>query len=702
METTITLVASIVSLSLTVFLLIIVRQRFELERKHRETLSNELKNLIEKQSVDSNSYDEAIDSIKKIVKRQQQEVHASVRNLTHNSLKAISQHSLSQISESEKVSPEGKALLEDLKPILVEFDSILSRFTARVLEETKKETAAIRESQSELNNILVEMAAIDKFVSLLENAEEKEAAIISAIRRLGNEELLIRLAVAYPSKGATSILQDIAISGKGNELVGWALEGIADSHKNSERFDEAEIYYKQSLVALENSLGEEHQDVADVLDSLAEVAMKQGRAIEAEEFLERSTNIRDKLHGSETEEVAQSCIKLADLYMEREKYVEAKSLYGRALEITKKALGDDHEQCLNLLHKMAQSTKSAEQPAETAQIYEQIAEHQSGRELHKTLLLLIPVYEATSNWAGLESLYRKLIELCEHKETKDELNKSEHMRSLARVLQRQDKRIEATDIYKEVLEDLEGYLGPEHDDVLGVVDELSDLLIEQGFLTVAAPYVMRAFKKTLNDTDSDKFKRLLGKIKLIAERLVEKKEFDVAEDMYQNCLTSMEKLKNPPKKAIVGLLRKIGALCAQLEDYEKSSAAMRRAIRFTELIFDEDHPETMTLLMQLSHLQMKSGDLKEANEICKRVLEMRYKIHGKEHQDIIDTFTELYKICTLQDKETEAEIYQESAIEMALSLYGESSEEYQELCHSLKSFDPNVGISGGYKTVDQK
>ena len=685
------------SLILTIFLIVIVRQRFEYERVQREALLEEIKGLIGSDSRSAGDNARTIGTIERIFENHKKSVEEQVKLLSTESIKAINDsHANLPVQKSPDQSDTD--IVKELEPLINSLKSESSSLPPELVEETRK----IRVQLEELKAKFEEMSAVDKFVGLLDDDEEKKSALISAIRRLGNDEVAIRLAVAYPSAGATSILQDIAISGKGNELVGWALEGIANSHRAAGKLDEAEIYYKQSLVALENSLGEVHEDTADILEALSQIALKQGRPIEAEEYLEKSNSIRNQLHGSETTEVAESSIKLADLYMEQGKFQEAKPLYERALEISRKTLGGEHEQCFQLLNKLADLTISTEQPVETARFYEQMAELQTGKELHKTLVHLIPVYEATLNWDGLESLYRRLIDLCDHKETKNELNKSEHMRSLARVLVRKDNKIEATTVYKEVLEDYESYLGPEHEDVLGVVDELSDLLIEQGYLTVAAPYVMRTFKKTLADTESDKFRRLLGKIKLLAERLVEKNEFDVAEELYQQCLTSMEKLKNPPKKAIIGLLRKIGALLARMEDYEKSEAAMKRAIRITELLFDEDHPETLILLMQLSHLLMKGGKYDEAENTCKRVLEMRYKILGNEHADIIETLVELAKICKLQNNETEAEIYEESALEMARSLYGEPSGEFKEIKDNIGSNGTASGITGTSNSLKQE
>ncbi|HMO21677.1 MAG TPA: tetratricopeptide repeat protein, partial [Candidatus Melainabacteria bacterium] len=286
---------------MTIFLVVIVRQRFEYERIQRETLIKELKELAG--SRDSFDFAKTIGTIERIVEGQKQQVESQLNRLSEEGIKAI---------PDNRTNSDNDELLKKL-------ELLLRQNAPEDKSDTREEIAEIKGTLLQLKSKFEEMAAVDKFVALLDDEEEKRSALISAIRRLGNDEIAIRLAVAYPSSGATSILQDIAISGKGNELVGWALEGIADSHRANGDLEKAEIYYKQSLVALENSLGDEHEDVAEIIDALAQIALKQGRPVEAEEFLERSNSIREKLHGTETAEVADSSIKLADLYSEQGK-----------------------------------------------------------------------------------------------------------------------------------------------------------------------------------------------------------------------------------------------------------------------------------------------------------------------------------------------------------------------------------------------
>lgn len=585
--------------------------------------------------------------------------------------------------------PEGQpsaAQLDELKNVLASLDVVLTQLSTSLVEQNRSLHQDTLKYLANVQSRVVELIATDKFMALLEDETDQKRALLSSIRRIGDDDMVARLAIAYPSQGALSILQDIAVSGKGNELVGWALLGVADKHKEAGKLEQAETFYKQALSALENSLGPVHDDVAEILESLASIAIMQGRPIEAEEFLARCGEVRSKLLGSEHSKVAESSIQLGDLYVTQERFQEARPLFERALDISRKVLGPEHEQCMSLLVKLADLHETLEEPKEAAGVYEQICELQSGEDLNQTLKYLVPIYETTSSWPQLESVYRRLIRLCDNSASPvNQFQKSDYLRHLARALNRQEKHAEATQVLMTALDETEAMLGGNHDDVISVVDELSDRLIEEDKLKQAAPYVMRAFHSSLSNTESDRFRRILGKVKLLAEKLILEKEFDVAEDMYQQALTAMEKLKEPPKKAIIGLLRKIGALCAQIEDYEKSEAALRRAVRITELLFGFDHPETLNLLMQLGHLLQKAGKLQESEALYKRVLEMRYKIHGESHADIVESLVELAKLCKLQNNATEAEIYEESAVEMARAIYGTESPQVEEISQSIAS-----------------
>ena len=97
--------------------------------------------------------------------------------------------------------------------------------------------------------------------------------------------------------------------------------------------------------------------------------------------------------------------------------------------------------------------------------------------------------------------------------------------------------------------------------------------------------------------------------------------------------------------------------------------------------------------MQLGHLLQKEGKLQESEGLYKRVLEMRYKILGEQHADIVESLVELAKLCKLQNNETEAEIYQESAIEMARAIFGSEAPQVDEITIAIEKVNVEVSPS---------
>jgi hypothetical protein len=214
----------------------------------------------------------------------------------------------------------------ELKQGLAELRTELNSLSVKLNETNHSgNSTALEKSVEDLERKLIEILATDKFIALLDDSGERKKAVVAAIRRLG-DDVAGRLAVAYPSDGATSILQDIAITGHGSESVAWALMGVADRHLEEGKTELAEQFYKQALSALEHSVGPEHADVAGVLESLARIAIAQGRSVEAEGFLERSSSIRGNLQGDDSKS-AESSIELADLYMKQDRLQEARLIY---------------------------------------------------------------------------------------------------------------------------------------------------------------------------------------------------------------------------------------------------------------------------------------------------------------------------------------------------------------------------------------
>jgi hypothetical protein len=88
-------------------------------------------------------------------------------------------------------------------------------------------------------------------------------------------------------------------------------------------------------------------------------------------------------------------------------------------------------------------------------------------------------------------------------------------------------------ISQSFLQKAEAEFGDDTEKYFNMLDELTDQLLERKLLEEACPYVLRAFRLTLHNPQSDPFRRMLGRIKSLAEQLVEIKKFDAADELYQ-------------------------------------------------------------------------------------------------------------------------------------------------------------------------
>ncbi len=117
-------------------------------------------------------------------------------------------------------------------------------------------------------------------------------------------------------------------------------------------YEAVETFYKRTLLALKNSFGEEHPDIATSLNNLAALYYNQGRYEEAEPLCKDALEISKKLLGEEHPSVATSLNNLAELFRSQGRYEEAEPLYKDTLKMQKKILGEEHPDIANTLNNL--------------------------------------------------------------------------------------------------------------------------------------------------------------------------------------------------------------------------------------------------------------------------------------------------------------------------------------------------------------
>ncbi len=160
----------------------------------------------------------------------------------------------------------------------------------------------------------------------------------------------------------------------GNEHpdVAAVLNNLAELYRNQGKLSQAQPLFERALRIYEKAFGDEHPYVAAALNSLANLYHGQGKLSDAEPLYERSLRIREEVHGDEHHHVAQSLNNLADLYRNQGKLSQAQPLFERALRIWEKALGNEHHQVAITLNNLANLYHAQGNLSEAEMLFERL------------------------------------------------------------------------------------------------------------------------------------------------------------------------------------------------------------------------------------------------------------------------------------------------------------------------------------------
>jgi eukaryotic-like serine/threonine-protein kinase len=105
---------------------------------------------------------------------------------------------------------------------------------------------------------------------------------------------------------------------------------------------EAEALLREALELRTRELGEDHPEVAELLDALGATLSEQRRQDDAEPLLLRALGIRRAAHGELHDDVAATLTNLAEVALDRDDFARAEELSRQSLEIREAILPADH------------------------------------------------------------------------------------------------------------------------------------------------------------------------------------------------------------------------------------------------------------------------------------------------------------------------------------------------------------------------
>jgi CHAT domain-containing protein/tetratricopeptide (TPR) repeat protein len=443
------------------------------------------------------------------------------------------------------------------------------------------------------------------------------------------------------------------------------LQKMADSLYEAGKYSDAMEPAQRALAIREKTLGPEHRDVAESLNSLALFQLGQGHYSDAEPLAQRALKIRETALGKKHPDVAVSLNTLAWLYWSEGRNSEAQPLLERALEIREKSLGPEHELVAESLDNLAVLLHDRGRYGEAEPLYQRalrIQEKVLGPEntaVAQSLDNLARLYKAQGRYAEVESFFSRALKIREKAQGSDHPDVANCLNSFAVFLDDQGRYGEAEPLYRRALDILEKALGPRHPQVAGCLNNLSMLYQAQGRYANAEPLAQRA-------------------------------------------LMIQEMALGPQHPAVATSLNNLASLYQLEGRYAEAEPLFQRALEIREKVLGPDHPQVASSLNNIALLYQDEGRFADAVQLYAQALKTREKALGKEHPDVAITLNSLAVIYQVRGRYPEAESLFQRALKIRESALGSEHWHVAASLHSLAVLNQAQGRYADAESLFQR
>ncbi|MBK9641624.1 MAG: CHAT domain-containing protein [Saprospiraceae bacterium] len=362
-------------------------------------------------------------------------------------------------------------------------------------------------------------------------------------------------------------------------------------------YPEAEKWYQKSKEIREKTLGREHPDYANNLNSLAVLYQSMHNFEKAEPLYLESKAIREKVLGKEHPDYAASLNNLGKLYEDMGNYEKAEALFLEAKAMGEKVLGKEHP------------------------------------DYGWRLTNLGVLYFTMGNYEKAEPLYleaaaiHKKVLGVEHPDYATSLN---NLAGLYQVLGKYEKAepllLEAKDIRGKVL-------GVENPDYAGTLINLATLYSDMGNYQKAELLYLEAkniFKGNEKLQEHPFYMNCLNNLALLYQDLG---NYEKAEPLYLEVKAIREKVLGTDHPDYATSLNNLASLYRDLGKYEKAEPLHLEAKTIDEKALGKEHPSYANSMSNLGNLYIDMGNYENAELLLLEAKAIREKELGKEHPD---------------------------------------------------------------------
>ncbi|HEU5380043.1 MAG TPA: toll/interleukin-1 receptor domain-containing protein [Ktedonobacteraceae bacterium] len=275
---------------------------------------------------------------------------------------------------------------------------------------------------------------------------------------------------------------------------------------------------------------------------------------------------------------------------------------------------------------------------------------------------LAGLYKEQGKYEEAESLYQRVLAICEQKLGVTHSDTATSLNNLAELYRVWGKYEEAEPLYKRSLEIYEQKLAVTRPNTATCLNNLAELYRVWGKYEEAEPLYKRSleiYEQKLGVTHPDTAICLnnLGLLYYTQGKHAE------AEPLYQRALTICEQKLEATHPNTASVLGNLATLYRAQGKHAEAEPLYQRALTICEQKLEATHPTTASVLNNLATLYRVQGKHAEAEPLYQRALAIREQKLGATHPDTATSLNTLAELYQTQGKLAEAEpLYQRALV----------------------------------------
>jgi serine/threonine protein kinase/Flp pilus assembly protein TadD len=176
-------------------------------------------------------------------------------------------------------------------------------------------------------------------------------------------------------------------------------------------------------------------------------------------------------------------------------------------------------------------------------------------------------------------------------------------------------------------------------------------------------------------------------------------EYDKAETMCREALTTRRKLLGNEHPAVAVSLNDLALVLSQRGDYDGAEATQREALAIQRKRLGNEHPAVATSLNNLATVLRKRGDLAGAEAMQREALAMQRKLLGNEHPEVANSLNNLAMVLSDRGDLAGAETMQREVLATQRKLLGNEHPDVARSLHNLATVLSQRGDNAGAESL---